>query len=142
MIKFLAIVLLVLPLAACNDGFSEMDWRYLPGAGGAGGSGGSVPAPAPAQPAPGYSNGQPLAPGADRMPMLQDPEGNLQDNGIEVKANSQQEAENLCQDIAASQSDPWTIVKCLGCRLRTMTTGKYICTLRTEIVTPPTEQQP
>jgi hypothetical protein len=75
---------------------------------------------------------QPIAPGADRMPMLQDPEENLEDNAIEVRATSITQAENICADIAAQRSDVQTVVSCLGCRMRTKTTGKFICTLRIE----------
>lgn len=92
--------------------------------------GGSVPARAPA----------PHVPATGASKMLQDPEGQLQDNGIEVVAGSQTQAENLCQDIAAARSDAQTIVTCLGCRMRTKTTGKFVCTIRTEHVPLPPQQ--
>jgi len=101
----------------------ECDRQMLPiPAGGGGGS-------APSQP---MQQQQPIAPGADRMPMLQDPEENLEDNAIEVRATSITQAENICADIAAQRSDAQTVVSCLGCRMRTKTTGKFICTLRIE----------
>lgn len=77
--------------------------------------------------------------------MLQDPEENIQDNAIEVVAENDTQAQNKCEQIAAQRSDQATIVQCLGCRKRTKTTGKYICTLRIESrpVSPPsTESQP
>lgn len=94
----------------------------------------TIPVPAgggyaPSQPS---YQGQPLAPGADRMPMLQDPEENLEDNAIEVVATSATQAQNRCNDIALQRSDSQTIVSCLGCRMRTKTTNKFICTLRIE----------
>jgi hypothetical protein len=84
---------------------------------------------APSQPS---YQAPPIAPGADRMPMLQDPEENLEDNAIEVIATSATQAQNRCEDIAAQRSDSQTIVTCLGCRMRTKTTDKHICTLRIE----------
>jgi hypothetical protein len=99
---------------------------------GGGSSGGSYSAPA----------ARPLPAAPPNQQMLQDPEGNLEDNGIEVVADNDTQARNQCEDIAASRSDPWTIVTCQGCRLRTKTTGKYICTLRTEIVPLPPGETP
>ncbi len=99
----------------------ECDRQMLPIPAGGGGY-------APSQP----MQQQPIAPGADRMPMLQDPEENLEDNAIEVRATSITQAENICADIAAQRSDVQTVVSCLGCRMRTKTTGKFICTLRIE----------
>jgi len=84
---------------------------------------------APSQPS---YQASPIAPGADRMPMLQDPEANLEDNAIEVIATSGTQAQNRCEDIAAQRSDSQTIVSCVGCRMRTKTTNKFICTLRIE----------
>jgi hypothetical protein len=73
-------------------------------------------------------------------PMLQDPEGNLQDSGIEFVAQNETEALNKCQQEAASLSSADTIVSCLGCRIRTKTTNKFICTMRTEVIQlPPRE---
>jgi hypothetical protein len=74
--------------------------------------------------------------------MLQNQDGQIEDQGIEVKAKNKTEAENLCQQIANQRSDEWTVVTCLGCRMLTKTTGKFICTLRIETVNPPSTQQP
>lgn len=95
--KLIAISLLVLPLTACNDGFSEMDWRYLPGAG-AGGSGGSVPAPA--QPAPGSQ-----APGTGAAKMLQDPEAESGTDSDYVWASSPEQAQQMCDLMAANRGN-------------------------------------
>ncbi|WP_448286420.1 hypothetical protein [Phormidesmis priestleyi] len=108
-------------LAACEP--SEL--RPVPVGVGDGGNGGSYSAPAKSAPAQ-----TPLAP----LPMLQDPEGNLQDNGVEFVAQNETEALNKCQKQAVSLSSLDTIVSCLGCRRRTKTTNKFIRTLRTEIV--------
>lgn len=122
--KFLAIVLLVLPLTACNDGFSEMDWRYLPGAGGGGGG-----APAPAQPAPGYSNGQPLAPGVHKM--LEDPEAEAVNDSEEVWATTQEDAERRCEEIAAQRtSQGGTLVTVQG--VSRVNSKKFFCQFRAE----------
>lgn len=127
--KRLLIAALAIALVGCEP--SELRPIPFPAAGG----GGTAPPPARTQP------GQPIAPGADRM--LQDPEGELSDGAIEVVASSVTQAENICADIAARRSDQTTIVQCLGCRKRTKTTGKYICTLRTEtVILPPSEQTP
>ena len=67
-------------------------------------------------------------------PMLQDPEGNLEDSGIEFVAANQDEAMSKCQKYATSISGSETIASCLGCRKRTKTTNKFICTMRTEVV--------
>lgn len=66
------------------------------------------------------------------MPILQDPEENLEDNAIEVVATSGTQAQNRCDDLALRRSDSQTIVTCLGCRMRTKTTNKFVCTLRIE----------
>jgi hypothetical protein len=63
--------------------------------------------------------------------MLQDPD-QFEDDAIEVTAQNEAEAQQKGERIAALRSDAQTIVKCLGCRRRTRTTGKYICTLRIE----------
>ena len=63
--------------------------------------------------------------------MLQDPD-QFEDDAIEVTAQNEAEALRKGEQIAALRSDAQTIVKCLGCRRRTRTTGKYICTLRIE----------
>lgn len=63
--------------------------------------------------------------------MLQDPE-NFEDDAIEITAKDDTEARRKGERIAALRSDAQTIVKCLGCRRRTRTTGKYVCTLRIE----------
>lgn len=63
--------------------------------------------------------------------MLQDPD-QFEDDAIEVTAQDEAEAQRKGERIAALRSDAQTIVKCLGCRRRTRTTGKYICTLRIE----------
>ena len=84
-----------------------------------GGNSGSYTAPAPAK---------------NLAPMMQDPQGNLEDSGIEFVAQNEPEALNKCQRQAASLSSADTIVSCLGCRRRTTTTNKFICTMRTEIV--------
>jgi hypothetical protein len=80
--------------------------------------------------------------GDNQMPMMQDEEGQFEDQGIEVKASNKTEAENVCKDIANYRSDEWTVVTCLGCRMLTKTTGKFICTLRIETVNPPSTQPP
>jgi hypothetical protein len=63
--------------------------------------------------------------------MLQDPE-NFEDDAIEVTAQDEAEALRKGERIAALRSDAQTIVTCLGCRKRTKTTGRYVCTLRIE----------
>jgi hypothetical protein len=63
--------------------------------------------------------------------MLQDPE-NFEDDAIEIMAENDAEAQHKGEQLATLRSDAQTIVKCLGCRRRTKTTGKYICTLRIE----------
>lgn len=74
---------------------------------------------------------QPLAPGADRMPMLQDPDATF-DEPISLYADSPDDALRKCQNIANARSDG-SIVTCLGCRLMTTPkTGRYACTLRIE----------
>jgi hypothetical protein len=74
--------------------------------------------------------------------MLQDPDGQFEDHAIEIKADNKIKAENICQELATRQSDAFTIVKCLGCTARTLTTGKFICTMRVETVEPPSTQPP
>ncbi|MBW4621192.1 MAG: hypothetical protein KME17_17770 [Cyanosarcina radialis HA8281-LM2] len=64
--------------------------------------------------------------------MLQDPD-NFEDDAIEITANNDAEAQRKGERLADLRSDAQTIVKCLGCRRRTKTTGKYICTLRIEM---------
>jgi hypothetical protein len=120
----------------------------------AGNGGGYIVPPAPIAPQPniidGYGNPAPelqreqSAPDepTQTMPMLQNPDGQFEDQGIEVKANNKTEAENICQQIAQRRSDEWTVVSCLGCRMLTKTTGKFICTLRIESVNPSPTQLP
>jgi hypothetical protein len=120
--------LLTLSLAACVP-TGEGEWRLLPV------GGGEAPPAQSSQPS------KPIAPGADRM--LQDPEEDIRDDGVEVVADTQQKAENKCQRIAQNLSGQDAVVTCLGCRPRTKTTGKFICTLRTESRSvPPRESQP
>lgn len=116
-------IVLMLSLTSCEP--SEMYPVPLGAGAGSGGNAGSHSAPIQ-QPAPVQS----LAP----LPMLQDPEGNLEDNGIEFVAQNETEAMNKCQQRAGTLSSADTIVSCLGCRRRTKTTNKFICTLRTETV--------
>ncbi len=90
------------------------------------GGGYSVPSRSAPQPAP-------MAPPAtNQHPMIQDPEGNLEDIGIEVKAESEAHARTQCENQAKMRSDNYTIATCLGCKKRTKTTGKYMCTIRIE----------
>jgi methylthioribose-1-phosphate isomerase len=63
--------------------------------------------------------------------MLQDPE-EFEDTSIVVSANSIEQARAIGEKNAESLSDDETIVKCIGCKLATKTTGKYICVLRVE----------
>jgi hypothetical protein len=122
--KFLAILALL--LAGCEP--SELRFAPIAPIGGGGSS-----APAPARPA-----ATPLAPGAHRM--MQDPEAQ-EDSGIQVIASSTTQANNRCEEIARNLSDRQTIVTCLGCRQRTKTNNKYICTIRTESRLPPSEER-
>jgi formylglycine-generating enzyme required for sulfatase activity len=50
-----------------------------------------------------------------------------------VECVSWEEAQEFCQRLSASTKRDY-IVKCLGCTARTLTTGKFICTMRVEIV--------
>ena len=90
--------------------------------------------PAGGIPFTGGNSGSNTAPAQNLAPMLQDPEGNLEDSGIEFVAANQDEAMSKCQKYATSISGSETIVSCLGCRKRTKTTNKFICTMRTEVV--------
>jgi len=113
--KHLLAVIAVITLTGCEP--SELN-----PAGGipfSGSNSGSYTAPAPAK---------------NLAPMMQDPEGNLEDSGIEFIAANQDEAMSKCQRYAASISGSETIASCLGCRKRTKTTNKFICTMRTEVV--------
>jgi hypothetical protein len=79
----------------------------------------------------GYGNPVPEAqPSA--MPMMQDPEENLEDTSVAIYAKSKSEAEKQCSEEAQRRSDSATIVSCLGCVKMTATTDKYSCTLRIE----------
>ncbi len=80
---------------------------------------------APANP----SNSRPLAPGPHKM--LQDPEENLEDLAIEIKADSEAEAIRRCNQSALNRSQGGVIATCLGCNRRTQS-GKFICTIRLE----------
>jgi hypothetical protein len=83
---------------------------------------------APSQPS---YQAPPIAPGADRMPMLQDPEETF-DESISVYADSPEDAQRRCENIAQTRSSE-AITTCLGCRLMTTPrTGRYACTLKTE----------
>jgi len=77
----------------------------------------------------GYGN---PAPELQDHRMMQDPEENLTDDTIEVKATVKDQAERECERLASQRSEGSTIVKCLGCTIRTRTTGKYLCTFRIE----------
>jgi hypothetical protein len=112
-------------IAALLVGCEPSELRPVPVFGG-GSSGGSYSAPA----------ARPLPVAPPNQHMLQDPEGNLQDNAIEVVADNSTQAHNTCEQIAANRSDATTIVRCQGCTKRTKTTGKYICTLRIETFPP------
>lgn len=96
----------------------------------------TVPAPAFPNGGGGYSvpsRSAPMAPPVpNHYPMIQDPEGNLEDIGIEVKAESEAHARTQCENQAKMRSDNYTIATCLGCKKRTKTTGKYMCTIRIE----------
>jgi hypothetical protein len=79
----------------------------------------------------GYGNPAPeLYP--NTMPMMQDPEENLQDTSVTIYAGSKSEAEKQCSEEALRRSDSTTIVNCLGCVKMTATTDRYACTLRIE----------
>jgi len=116
----MAIALTALTGCATEPGELSPAGGSLPFSGGnSGGNSGSYTAPAPAK---------------NLVPMMQDPEGNLEDSGIEFVAANETEALNKCQKQATSLSSADTIVSCLGCRKRTKTTNKFICTMRTEVV--------
>jgi hypothetical protein len=63
--------------------------------------------------------------------MLQDPEDNISDSGLDVTADSAAAARRKCEDTATARSVGGAIVTCLGCNRRTRS-GKWMCTLRTE----------
>lgn len=112
--KRIAALLLLLTLTACSEG----EFRIAPPVPAGGGS-------APARPA----DSRPLAPGPHKM--LQDPEENLEDIAIEIKADSQEEAVSQCTREAENRSQGGAVVTCLGCNRRTRS-GKFICTIRVE----------
>jgi hypothetical protein len=123
--KLLA-ALLTLTLVACAPESSEF---YPVGVGGGAITGGATSGSAPARPIPAKTPLTPTKP----LPMLQDPEGNLEDQSITIYAVSHDEALGKCQQEAKSRSDQNTIVTCLGCKLMTSPkTGRYACTLRIE----------
>jgi hypothetical protein len=97
--KQLWAIALLLPLVGCVQERSPVwipsDIAPLFGGGGS--------APAPARPAPGY-NGQPLAPSADSLPMLQDPDAQKQEWTEDLWASNQDTAESRCQEIADRES--------------------------------------
>lgn len=122
--SLLVVSLLLLPLIGCSsegEKFGPLPSDIAPLFGGGGGS--TAPAPAPAQ-----------VPATGAAKMLQNPEGQLEQGAIEVVASNATEAMNRCLDAVAPLNDAQTIVTCLGCRMRTLTTGKYICTTQTEYV--------
>lgn len=110
-------VIALLPLFALE----ECDRSFIPVP-----AGDPAPISQPVQPA-----ARPLAPGADRMPMLQDPEETF-DEHISVYADSPAEAQRKCENVARERSSG-AIATCLGCRLMTTAkTGRFGCNLRIE----------
>jgi len=117
-------VVVFLALAIALVGCEPSEFKPVPVPAG---GGQAPPASQPVRPA------EPLAPGAQHLPMLQDPEGNLEDESITIYADSAAAALKQCEQTATNRSDSKTIVTCLGCRLMTSPgTGRYACTLRIE----------
>lgn len=122
--RAIALPLVALLLFGCDGGGPGEFDRMVTGIVGGGGGGASraIPQQAPATNVP--------ATGASKM--LQNPDAAGVEDGIEVRADSLTEANNQCQAQAERLTNSTAVVSCLGCRIRTMTTGKYVCTLKTE----------
>lgn len=127
-LALLGSVVLLLAIAGCG-GTEMRPVPVIPG-----GGGGSAPS-APAVPA------QPAVPAATQK-MLQDPEGDLEDNAIVIYANSQAEAERKCQEVAKNYTNSTGVVQCIGCVKSTKTTGQYVCTIGIEALPAKSTEQP
>jgi hypothetical protein len=74
----------------------------------------------------------PNVPATGASKIMQDPSAEGTEDGIEVRAGNITEANSRCQEQADRLTNRSAVVTCLGCRVRTLTTDKYICTLKTE----------